>query len=64
MPRGNIGTTKGAKFAKVGGMASAHAGPVVPSFAIFVSFVVKRHVYHLGPWPPAPGPLCPAFSPA
>jgi hypothetical protein len=44
-------TAKGAKFAKVDGMASAHAGPVVSSFAIFVSFVVKHYVRHLDPRP-------------
>jgi hypothetical protein len=58
-------TAKDAKFAKVGGMASEHAGSVVASsLAIFVSFVVKHYVRHLGPRPSAPGPLCRASSPA
>ena len=58
-------TAKDAKFAKVGGMASEHAGSVVASsLAIFVSFVFKNFVRPLGHGPSAPGPLCRASSPA
>jgi len=45
MPVSKIETAKGAKFAKVGGLASAHARPAVFSFA---TFAVKYHIRQLG----------------